>query len=333
MQGWIARPAGARWAEHNAEQTGKPQRRFADFRWTTKDSWRRRRRVVAKAEWMPNRGDNGANPRFVATSLKASEHEAQKLYEQLYCARGEIENRSKECQPDLFADWTSAKTMRANQLRLWLASMAHVLLAALRRIGLAHTELAVATCGTIRLRLLKIGALVTIKRPPHQDCHVIRLPRCRRVPPRLSPIIPLTAPRCRPVRQQRRTRTSNDPAPTSPPLGSPVHPMVAINARRAAKNTVTRRAGEKCGLGPSPHPRRHSASAPSPPSSGLPRSAGSAPRSNPALAALESLAHNPSFASWQKTAPAHRETKELCATALCGGPWVGGSSRRDRLCH
>jgi hypothetical protein len=149
------------WAEHHAEQTGAPQRRFADFRWTTKDSWSRRRRVVAKAEWMPGRGENGANPRFVVTSLKASDYEAQMLYERLYCARGEMENRIKECQLDLFADRTSARTMRANQMRLWLASMAYVLLTALRRIGLAHTKFAVATCGTIRLGLLKIGALVT----------------------------------------------------------------------------------------------------------------------------------------------------------------------------
>jgi hypothetical protein len=161
------------WAEHDAEETGEPQRRFADFRWTTKDSWSRRRRVVAKAEWMPGRGENGANPRFVVTSLKADIWKAQPLYEQLYCARGEMENRIKECQLDLFADpgvptqpaaWggcTSTKSMRANQLRLWLASMAYVLLTALRRIGLAHTELAKATCGTIRLKLLKIGAVVT----------------------------------------------------------------------------------------------------------------------------------------------------------------------------
>ena len=84
------------------------------------------------------------------------------LYEQLYCARGEMENRIKECQLDLFADRTSAGTMRANQLRLWFASMAYVLLAALRRIGLATTRLARATAGTIRLRLLKLGALVRV---------------------------------------------------------------------------------------------------------------------------------------------------------------------------
>jgi len=149
------------WAEHDAEASGRPARRFADFRWTTKTSWSRRRRVVAKAEWMPGRGARGANPRFVVTSLKAGDHPAQALYEQMYCARGEMENRIKECQLDLFADRTSAATMRANQLRLWFASMAYVLVTALRRLGLAGTELATATCGTIRLKLLKIGALVT----------------------------------------------------------------------------------------------------------------------------------------------------------------------------
>jgi hypothetical protein len=150
------------WAEDEAERTGKPARRFADFRWTTLDSWSRRRRVVAKAEWMPNRGENGANPRFVVTSLSAREVDARTLYERLYCARGDMENRIKECQLDLFADRTSAATMKANQLRLWFAAMAYVLLAALRRIGLAHSRLARATCGTIRLKLLKIGAQVRL---------------------------------------------------------------------------------------------------------------------------------------------------------------------------
>jgi hypothetical protein len=149
------------WAEHDAEVTGRPARRFADFRWTTRDSWSRRRRVVAKAEWMPGRGDRGANPRFVVTSPKAARADARTLYERIYCARGEMENRIKECQLDLFADRTGAATMRANQMRLWFASMAYVLVTALRRIGLAGAELATATCGSIRLKLLKIGALVT----------------------------------------------------------------------------------------------------------------------------------------------------------------------------
>jgi hypothetical protein len=141
-----------------AEQTGRPARRFKDFQWSTLDSWSRRRRVVAKAEW--TQGE--ANPRFIVTSLKRAEAGARQLYEDIYCARGNMENRIKECQLDLYADRTSAATMRANQLRLWFASMAYVLICALRRIGLAETALANATCGTIRLKLLKIGALVRV---------------------------------------------------------------------------------------------------------------------------------------------------------------------------
>ena len=137
---------------------GAPARRFKDFTWSTLDSWSRERRVVAKAEWT----QGAANPRFVVTSLPAAEVAAQPLYEQLYCARGEMENRIKECQLDLFADRTSAHTMRANQLRLWFASMAYVLICALRRIALHGTALARATCGSIRLKLLKIGALVRV---------------------------------------------------------------------------------------------------------------------------------------------------------------------------
>ena len=96
------------------------------------------------------------------TSLKSAQAEARHLYETIYCARGAMENRIKECQLDLFADRTSAATMRANQMRLWFASFAYVLLCALRRIGLAHTQFANATCGSIRLKLLKIGALVRV---------------------------------------------------------------------------------------------------------------------------------------------------------------------------
>jgi Transposase DDE domain group 1 len=137
---------------------GQPARVFRDFLWSTKETWSRRRRVIGKAEW--TRGE--ANPRFIVTSLKPDAWRARALYEDLYCARGEMENRIKEAQADLFADRTSAATMRANQLRLWFASMAYVLLCALRRIGLAHTQFATATCGTIRLKLLKLGALVKI---------------------------------------------------------------------------------------------------------------------------------------------------------------------------
>lgn len=145
-------------ARAEGEATAKPARRFRDFAWSTLDSWSRARRVIGKAEWTAG----AANPRFVVTSLKPREIAAQHLYEAIYCARGEMENRIKECQLDLFADRTSAATMRANQLRLWFASAAYVLMCALRRIGLAHTQFAAATCGTIRLRLLKIGALVRI---------------------------------------------------------------------------------------------------------------------------------------------------------------------------
>ena len=145
-------------AARESAATGKPARRYKDFLWSTLDSWSRRRRVIAKAEW--TRGE--ANPRFIVTSLRPAEAGAQHLYEQVYCARGEMENRLKECQADLFADRTSASSIRANQLRLWFASMAYVLICALRRIGLRHTQFAQATCGTIRLKLLKIGALVRL---------------------------------------------------------------------------------------------------------------------------------------------------------------------------
>jgi hypothetical protein len=145
-------------AEEEASSTGKPARRFKDFRYATLDSWSRRRRVIGKAEW----AGGEANPRFIVTSLGEAETDGRVLYEQVYCARGEMENRIKECQGDLFADRTSAATMRANQLRLWFTSFAYVLLCAIRRVGLAHTQFAQATCGTIRLKLLKLAGLVRI---------------------------------------------------------------------------------------------------------------------------------------------------------------------------
>jgi hypothetical protein len=143
-------------AEEESKLTEKPARRFKEFQWSTRDSWSCQRRVIAKAEW--TRG--AANPRFVVTSLRGEDAAPQRLYEEIYCARGDMENHIKECQLDLFADRTSAATMRANQLRLWFASIAYVLLCALRRLALPHTQFAKATCGTIRLKLLKIGALV-----------------------------------------------------------------------------------------------------------------------------------------------------------------------------
>jgi hypothetical protein len=147
-------------AKTESEKTGQPARRFKEFRWTTRKSWSRRRRVVGKAEW--TQGE--ANPRFVVTSLTKTEGcgDGQALYEETYCARGEMENRIKECQADLFADRTSTATLQANQLRLWMASMAYVLVESIRRLALKKTQLAEATCGTIRRKLFKIGALVTI---------------------------------------------------------------------------------------------------------------------------------------------------------------------------
>lgn len=156
LVGKIARELQA--AEKEAAETGLPARRFKDFMWRTLESWGCRRRVIAKAEW--TKGE--ANPRFIVTSLDRKEVEGQVLYEDIYCARGDMENRIKECQADLFADRTPAATMRANQLRLWFASMAYVLMCALRRIALAGTEFSRATCGSIRLKLLKIGAQVTV---------------------------------------------------------------------------------------------------------------------------------------------------------------------------
>jgi hypothetical protein len=145
-------------AEAESRRTGKPARRFKDFKWRTVKSWSCERRVVAKAEWT-----NGeANPRYVVTSLKRSQCKARYLYQKVYCARGDMENRIKECQLDLYADRTSSATMQANQLRLWFASMAYILLCALRRIGLPHTRFDNATCGTIRLNLLKVGAVVRV---------------------------------------------------------------------------------------------------------------------------------------------------------------------------
>jgi len=138
--------------------TGRPARRFQELVYRTRQSWSRARRVVAKAE---HTGDK-SNPRFIVTSLSRQAWAARELYEDFYCARGECENRIKEAQLDLFADRLSTATFRANQLRLWLASAAYVLMHALRRVGLAGTALAHACANTIRLRLLKIGAVVTV---------------------------------------------------------------------------------------------------------------------------------------------------------------------------
>jgi hypothetical protein len=143
------------------KETGKPARVFSEFNYQTKKTkkggWDRERRVAAKAEHI----DGKENPRFVVTSLTSEEWAAQALYEELYCGRGDMENRIKE-QFSLFADRVSAETMRANQMRLYLSTMAYVLVSGLRRLGLQGTELAQAQVSTIRTKLLKIGAQIRV---------------------------------------------------------------------------------------------------------------------------------------------------------------------------
>ena len=137
--------------------TGQAARVFQEFTYQTRESWSRARRVIAKAEHL----EKGSNPRFVVTSLSPQVWEARALYEELYCARGEMENRIKE-QLSLFADRTSTAFLRSNQVRLYFSSVAYLLVEALRRLGLAGTEWAHAQCNTLRLKLLKIGALIRI---------------------------------------------------------------------------------------------------------------------------------------------------------------------------
>jgi hypothetical protein len=138
--------------------THRPARRFRDFTYRTRKSWSRSRRVIGKAEYL----EKGPNPRFVVTNLSIRKAGARRLYEDLYCARGDMENRIKEQQLGLFADRTSTATMQANQLRLYFASFAYVLMHGLRRLGLKGTRFQRAQCTTIRLKLLKIGARLRI---------------------------------------------------------------------------------------------------------------------------------------------------------------------------
>jgi len=151
-------------ARRRSDVSARAERIFTEFSYRTQKSWSRARRVVAKAEFLSARdgGEGRANPRFIVTSLARREAERAALYEETYCARGEMENRIKECQLDLLADRTSAASMAANQLRLWFAALAYVLIDTTRRVGLVTTKLAKATAGTIRTKLLKIGALVTV---------------------------------------------------------------------------------------------------------------------------------------------------------------------------
>jgi hypothetical protein len=145
-------------AKQRFEQTTKAARVFKDFEYRTHKSWSRARRVVGKAEHLAK----GANPRFVVTSLPPEEFDAKTLYEQEYCARGEMENRIKEQQLMMFADRTSCETMRANQVRLYLSTVAYIVMRALREFGLQGTEMARAQCSTIRVKLLKLGAVIRV---------------------------------------------------------------------------------------------------------------------------------------------------------------------------
>jgi hypothetical protein len=145
-------------ALRQARESGHSARIFKELTYRTRKSWSRARRVVAKAEATPK----GENPRFIVTSLSLEANEGKSLYEDVYCARGEMENRIKECQLQMFADRFSANLFRVNQLRLWFASLAYTLVEALRRLALGATQFSRATVGTIRLKLLKIGALISV---------------------------------------------------------------------------------------------------------------------------------------------------------------------------
>ena len=142
-------------------------RAFSQFEYQTQKTWSRPRRVIGKAEVMAE----GDNPRFVVTNLPArgfkgepdrARFTPQRLYEEFYCARGQMENVLKQQTLDLAADRMSTHHLASNQLRLWLATFAYLLLERVRAWGLAGTELASATVGTVRLKLLKVAALVTV---------------------------------------------------------------------------------------------------------------------------------------------------------------------------
>ena len=141
------------------EKSKAPERVFRDFQWRTRESWSRERRVVAKAEHLVG---GKSNPRFVVTNLPRRSWSAKRLYEQLYCARGEAENRIKEQQLGLFGTRLSCPTLQGNAVRTAMSAMAYALTCALRRIGLAGTEMENAQADTIRLRLLRVGALVKV---------------------------------------------------------------------------------------------------------------------------------------------------------------------------
>lgn len=176
-------------AEARCAESGEPERVYAELRYRTRETWSRERRVVGKAEITVR----GENPRFVVTSLAPEQVKAASLYEALYCARGEMENRIKEQQIDLFASRTSAHAMRVNQLRLWLSSFAYLLISELRRMGLDESTHERARCQTIRIKLLKIGARVRVTRRkvwvllssacPYQDLFAHAYDRLQRAGP------------------------------------------------------------------------------------------------------------------------------------------------------
>ena len=139
-------------AEEAFKQTGNKQRLFGEFRYAAK-TWSCKRRIIAKAEHTVK----GSNPRYLVSNIQG---DPQELYDKLYCKRGDMENRIKEQQLDLFADRTSCHKWWANQFRLLLASLAYTLLEAIRRLALKGTEMAKAQCGTLRLKLLKVGAVI-----------------------------------------------------------------------------------------------------------------------------------------------------------------------------
>ena len=152
----IAREMAA--ARQLQQASGKAGRQFQELRYRTLESWSCERRVVAKVESLPR----GENPRFIVTSVAVTEWEGRRLYEEVYCARGDMENRIKEQQLGLFADRTSSSQMQANQLRLYFSAFAYVMVQTLRRVGLVGTKLARAQCWTLRVKLLKIGAQIRV---------------------------------------------------------------------------------------------------------------------------------------------------------------------------
>ena len=217
-------------AEAEAERTKAPARRFRDFRYATLDSWSCRRRVVGKAEWTHAK----ANPRFVVTSLSKAKIGTRDLYERLYCARGEMENRLKECQGELFADRTSTATMGANQLRLWFASMAYVPMCALRRIGPAAYRARDSDLRHDPPPAPEDRRAGQDERAPHQDRHGLDLSRRAGVAPgrrspsagaRLAGLTRAAAPRHEP----------QNPRPTGAPLPTQTHAN-----RRSPRHDINR---------------------------------------------------------------------------------------------